>query len=103
MMAPRWAFAATAFYALNPNLLYLSTTAMTEPLFLMLLIWTTLLTVECVFAIKSSKQSVVSRRLTFVVMGRIVAQKLADGTSRVRGHAARGERPSAEAEALEPL
>ncbi len=40
MMTPRWALAATAFYALNPNLLYLSTTAMTEPLFLALLIWT---------------------------------------------------------------
>ena len=53
MMVPRWALAATAFYALNPNLLYLSTTAMTEPLFLVLLIWTTLLTVECVAAIKS--------------------------------------------------
>ncbi len=34
MMIPRWALAATALYALNPNLLYLSTTAMTEPLFL---------------------------------------------------------------------
>ena len=63
MMIPRWALAATALYALNPNLLYLSTTAMTEPLFLMLLIWTTLLTVECVAAIKSSRRSVVSSRL----------------------------------------
>ena len=63
MMIPRWAVAATALYALNPNLLYLSTTAMTEPLFLMLLIWTTLLTVECVAAIKSSRQSVVRNRL----------------------------------------
>ena len=63
LMIPRWALAATALYALNPNLLYLSTTAMTEPLFLMLLIWTTLLTVECVAAIKSSRQSVVSSRL----------------------------------------
>ena len=48
MLAPRWALVATAFYALNPNLLYLATTAMTEPLFLALLIWMTLLTVECV-------------------------------------------------------
>ena len=45
LLTPRWAIAATAFYALNPNLLYLATTAMTEPLFLALLIWTTLLTV----------------------------------------------------------
>ncbi len=43
MLVPRWAVAATLFYALNPNLLYLATTAMTEPLFLALLIWTTLL------------------------------------------------------------
>jgi hypothetical protein len=63
LLIPRWALAATALYALNPNLLYLSTTAMTEPLFLMLLIWTTLLTVECVAAIKSSQQGVVSSRL----------------------------------------
>ena len=33
LLMPRWAVAATAFYALNPNLLYLATTAMTEPLF----------------------------------------------------------------------
>ncbi len=34
MMAPRWALVATAFFGLNANLLYLATTAMTEPLFL---------------------------------------------------------------------
>src|SRR6059058_4782595 len=28
LLMPRWAIAATAFYALNPNLLYLATTAM---------------------------------------------------------------------------
>ena len=51
MLVPRWAFVATVFYLLNPNLLYLATTAMTEPLFLALLIWLTLLTMECVDAI----------------------------------------------------
>jgi hypothetical protein len=51
MLVPRWAFVATAFYALNPNLLYLSTTAMTEPLFLALVVWLVLLTMECVAAI----------------------------------------------------
>src|SRR5580704_3597899 len=30
IMRPRWALVATTFYALNPNLLYLATTAMTE-------------------------------------------------------------------------
>ena len=55
MMAPRWALVATAFYALNPNLLYLATTAMTEPLFLALLVWIALLTVECVAAIRAGQ------------------------------------------------
>jgi hypothetical protein len=32
MMRQRWALVATAFYALNPNLLFLATTAMTETL-----------------------------------------------------------------------
>jgi hypothetical protein len=63
MLVPRWALAATAFYALNPNLLYLSTTAMTEPLFLALLIWMTLLTVECVEDIRAANQARVVRRL----------------------------------------
>jgi hypothetical protein len=68
MMMPRWAFAATAFYALNPNLLYLATTAMTEPLFLAILIWTTLLTVECVAAIHAEKSALAARRLLFLAV-----------------------------------
>jgi hypothetical protein len=63
LLVPRWALAATAFYALNPNLLYLATTAMTEPLFLALLIWTTLVTIECVDAIRAAEHSRVSRHL----------------------------------------
>jgi hypothetical protein len=68
MMLPRWAFAATAFYALNPNLLYLSTTAMTEPLFLAELIWLTLLTMECAAAIRDSRHAFVARRLIFIAL-----------------------------------
>jgi hypothetical protein len=68
LLTPRWAIAATAFYALNPNLLYLATTAMTEPLFLALLIWTTLLTVECVAAIRAGRPGVVARRLILVAI-----------------------------------
>ena len=34
------AYAAAAIYALNPNLLYLQTTAMNEPIFLALFLWT---------------------------------------------------------------
>jgi len=56
LLVPRWALAATAFYALNANLLYLSTTAMTEPLFLALLVWITLVTMECVEAIRGNEQ-----------------------------------------------
>jgi hypothetical protein len=66
LLMPRWAIAATAFYALNPNLLYLATTAMTEPLFLALLIWLALLTVECVAAIRAARHAVVARRLILV-------------------------------------
>ena len=66
LLMPRWALAATIFYAVNPNLLYLSTTAMTEPLFLALLIWTTLLTVECVAAIREARDGVVARRLVLL-------------------------------------
>lgn len=63
MMLPRWALAATAFYAVNPNLLYLATTAMTEPLFLAELIWITLVTVECVDAVRAAKLGAVRWRL----------------------------------------
>jgi hypothetical protein len=66
MVALRWAFAATAFYALNPNLLYLSTTAMTEPLFLALLVWITLLTMECVAAIRAARPVRVAWRLAIL-------------------------------------
>ncbi|GAA3758860.1 hypothetical protein [Terriglobus aquaticus] len=55
LMPPNWAFAATAFVALNPNLLYLSTTAMTEPLFLALFVWSTVITLEAADALRSAK------------------------------------------------
>jgi hypothetical protein len=65
MLAPRWALAATAFYALNPNLLYLSTTAMTEPIFLAQMIWIALLTVECVDAIRAAEPKRAARRMVW--------------------------------------
>ena len=61
LLVPRWAFAATCFFALNPNLLYLATTAMTEPLFLALLIWLTLLTLEAVAAMRAKEQKLGGR------------------------------------------
>ena len=45
-VSPLAAGFGAAFFGLNPNLLYLQTTAMTEPLFLCLLIWAVLLLVE---------------------------------------------------------
>ncbi len=63
LVAPPWALVATAFYGLNPNLLFLSTTAMTEPLFLAILIWATLLTLECVAEIRAGRVDPVNRKL----------------------------------------
>ena len=63
LMAPPWALAATIFYGLNPNQLYLATTAMTEPLFLALIVWTTLLCMECCAAIRAGRTRRVARRL----------------------------------------
>jgi len=45
-LAPATAALALAFFALNPNMLYLQTTAMTEPLFLCEMIWLADLLVE---------------------------------------------------------
>ena len=68
VMTPRWAFAATAFYGLNPNLLYLATTAMTEPLFLAELVWITLLLMECMDAIRANEDRLVARRLIWLAL-----------------------------------
>lgn len=70
MVSPQWATIATLFYALNPNLLYLSTTAMTEPLFLAIVVWTTLLTMECVDAIRTARIVAVNGRL--IVLGLLI-------------------------------
>jgi len=48
---------ALAFFALNPNLLYLQTTAMTEPLFLCEMIWIVVLLVEWRAAFAAELQS----------------------------------------------
>ena len=68
ILVPRWAFAATAFYLLNPNLLYLATTAMTEPLFLAILLWLTLLTLEAVAAIRSRALVALGPRLVGIAL-----------------------------------
>ncbi len=70
VLVPRWAVAATAFYGLNPNLLYLSTTAMTEPLFLALFLWTTELTLECVAALDAAQVGAAGRRM--ILLGLLI-------------------------------
>lgn len=55
VLTEKWALAATAFYALNPNLLYLATTAMTEPLFLALFLWSTVLLLETLRAFQAKQ------------------------------------------------
>lgn len=55
-LAPSAAALALAFFALNPNLLYLQTTAMTEPLFLCEMIWTVTWLVEWRRSIESDRR-----------------------------------------------
>ena len=66
MLPPRWALAAAAFFGLNANLLYLATTAMTEPLFLALFVWIILLTYELVDGFAADKTGMVQSRLIWL-------------------------------------
>src|SRR3984885_13178431 len=76
-LARRWlepaaAALALAFLALNPNLLYLQTTAMTEPLFVCEMIWIALLLVEWRASLGrvglDADLPRADRRLTWIVM-----------------------------------
>ena len=62
MMPRNWAMVATAFFGLNANLLYLSTTPLTEPLFLALLVWIALLTMELIDAMRDGRERVARNR-----------------------------------------
>ena len=61
LMPPLWALASTAFFALNPNLLYMATTALTEPLFLAIILWLVLLTTECLDALNVAARNAAAR------------------------------------------
>jgi len=63
MMRVRWAVVATAFYALNANLLFLATTAMTEALFLALFVWAVVATMEGVAALRAGNARVTNGRM----------------------------------------
>ena len=51
----RWSALATGAFALNPGLLYMQTTAMTEPLFLALFLWALVWTAECLRALDAGQ------------------------------------------------
>jgi hypothetical protein len=70
MMRLRWALVATTFYALNANLLFLSTTAMTEALFLALLIWSVVATAESIAALRAN--DAVTARARMMLAGPLV-------------------------------
>jgi hypothetical protein len=70
MMRSRWAIVATAFYALNPNLLFLATTAMTEALFLALVIWSVVATMEGIAAMR--KGDALTARARMMLAGLLV-------------------------------
>jgi len=53
LMPERWAWLAVAFYATNPGLLYLSSTAMSEPLFIAITVSSLYLLLRCSDAITS--------------------------------------------------
>ncbi|WP_235011683.1 glycosyltransferase family protein [Bryocella elongata] len=74
LMRQRWALVATAFYALNPNLLYLATTAMTEAVFLALFVWTIVATMEGIAAMRANVPVVARARMMlagFLIMGQV--------------------------------
>jgi hypothetical protein len=75
-LARRWlppcaAALSLAFFAANPNLLYLQTTAMTEPLFLCEMIWITLWLVEWRASFDENPQQ--TRRLQAFIAAALVA------------------------------
>ena len=63
MMRLRWALVATTFYALNANLLFLSTTAMTEALFLALFVWSIVATTESIAALRANDATTARARM----------------------------------------
>jgi hypothetical protein len=63
-LSPQVALIGLLFYALNPGLLYMQTTAMNEPLFLAEMIWTALLLVEYRRALDANEDRQAAKVLT---------------------------------------
>jgi hypothetical protein len=77
MMRLRWVMVASMFYALNPNLLYLATTAMTEALFLALLVWSVVVTMEGAAALRAGNVRAARWRMVFaglLVLGQVLTR-----------------------------
>ena len=70
-LRPAPAALALAFFALNPNLLYLQTTAMTEPLFVCEMVWVAVLLVEWRASLDSNPEK--SSRLQVWIAAALVA------------------------------
>jgi len=70
-LRPAAALPALAFFALNPNLLYLQTTAMTEPLFLAEIVWAVVFLVEWRASLDEAPQH--TARLTWLTALMLVA------------------------------
>jgi 4-amino-4-deoxy-L-arabinose transferase-like glycosyltransferase len=69
-LSPAASVLALAFFALNPNLLYLQTTAMTEPLFLCELIWSVLLLVDWYESLRNGERR--AERLLWAVIAVLI-------------------------------
>jgi hypothetical protein len=63
-LRPAGAVVATLFFALNPGLLYMQTTAMNEPVFLCQMIWAALFLVAYLRALGEANQRLAGRALT---------------------------------------
>jgi hypothetical protein len=72
-LSPAPSAVALAFLALNPNLLYMQTTAMTEPLFACEMVWTAVWLVEWRTAIETKDGSPLSARLLWLIALVLVA------------------------------
>ncbi len=74
LMRLRWALVATAFYAFNPNLLFLASAAMTEALFLALFVWCVVATMEGIAALRAGDATVARARMMLaglLVLGQV--------------------------------
>lgn len=72
-LPPAPALVALLFFAANPNLLYMQTTAMTEPLFVCEMVWTTLWLVEWRASLNEDAPRRMNRLTWLVALGLVAA------------------------------